>query len=262
MPLGLRLALSVAVLLPFVIAPIMREVVFRLKAGPVRFRLALASQSNRSQASASSLAVMAFFFFGLLSIPNVPAFADSRQFAMIVWWLLMPILWFWLCTASLLTLRRDAKSWLALASGLLSLAYGALILVIGFRALQSADHSAYRFPGLFMVLDSVILFVIGAAALQEYVTGTGVREGGITMFWITRPWSRIVVKDWLARQGGFDLVLTIRSPQVFGMQLTRDGEAIVPVSARERPALEAFLTEHTAAAGESRAGEKEVAGKN
>src|SRR5271166_6014016 len=92
MPPGLRLALSVAVLLPFVIAPIIREVVFRLRAGPVRFRLPLASQSNRSQVSASWLAVMTFFFFGLLSIPIVSDSTGSRLLVSTIWLLLMPIL--------------------------------------------------------------------------------------------------------------------------------------------------------------------------
>jgi hypothetical protein len=163
----------------------------------------------------------------------------------------MPILWFWLCTASLLTLRRDTKSWLVLASGLLSPVYGAVILVIGSLALQAGDHPAYKFSEVFLLLVSVILFAIGAAALQEYATGTRMRERGIEMSWITRPWSRIVVREWRPQEDGFHLVLTIRSPRFFGMPLMGVSETIVPVPTSRRPALEAFLDEHTATAGKS-----------
>ena len=100
-----------------------------------------------------------------------------------------------------------------LASGLLSLAYGAVVLVVGFRALQTTDHSAYKVPGLFMLVVSVILFLIGATALREYSSGTRMRERGIEIFGVSLPWSRILVKDWYPRGGGFDLALTIPSPQ-------------------------------------------------
>jgi hypothetical protein len=69
------------------------------------------------------------------------------------------------------------------------------------------------------------------------------------MFWTTLPWSRIIVKDWQAREGGFALHLSILSPGLFGMRVGRDSEIIVPLTASERPALEAFLAEHTVASG-------------
>jgi hypothetical protein len=49
MPPGLRLALSVAVLLPLVIAPIIREVVFRLRSGPVPASVCFAIEPVSSQ---------------------------------------------------------------------------------------------------------------------------------------------------------------------------------------------------------------------
>jgi hypothetical protein len=105
-----------------------------------------------------------------------------------------------------------------------------------------------------MIVYSMILFGMGAATLQESVTGTRVRERGIEcpgpMFWTTQPWSRIIVEDWQAREGGFALHLTIRSPQgFFSSVFTPGGEIIVPVAASERAALGAFLAGHTATPG-------------
>jgi hypothetical protein len=60
-----------------------------------------------------------------------------------------------------------------------------------------------------MIVYSMILVVMGAATLQDTVTGTRVRERCIEclgpMFWSAQPWSRIIVKDWQAREGGFAL---------------------------------------------------------
>src|SRR5271166_4499125 len=99
MPPGLSFALNVAALLLFVITPIVWEAVCRLRAGPVRFRLAIASPADRSQVNATWSFVLIFFFWGPFGIPIVGDFWVTR--------LLMPMLWFWLCSAALLQLRRN-----------------------------------------------------------------------------------------------------------------------------------------------------------
>jgi len=124
-----------------------------------------------------------------------------------------------------------------LASGLLALVMGAVALAFGLWALQAEPF----------ILVALVGFVRGATALQEYMLGTRVRERGIEILGSFLAWSRGVVKDWFPREGGFDVALTIRSPRLFGMRVTADGE--VPVPASERPALEVFLAEHAATAG-------------
>jgi hypothetical protein len=98
-------------------------------------------------------------------------------------------------------------------------------------------------------LVALVGFLRGATAIQEYMLGTRVRERGIELFGSFLAWSRGVVKDWFPRDGGFDVALTIRSPRLFGMRVTAEGEVTVPVPASERPALEVFLAEHPATAG-------------
>ena len=85
-----------------------------------------------------------------------------------------------------------------------------------------------------MLVYSVILFVIGAALLQESILGTIVREHGIQMFCATVPWSRVVVKDWHECEGGFAVHLSILSPEgFFAMSLRPGGEIVVPVPATD-----------------------------
>jgi len=77
---------------------------------------------------------------------------------------------------SLSSPRRDAKRWLVLASALLGLVIGAVVLAVGLRELQAGEIWTQPVPGAFMLVAAVMLFVVGAAAIQEYVTGTRVRE--------------------------------------------------------------------------------------
>jgi hypothetical protein len=145
--------------------------------------------------------------------------------------------------------RRDANRWLVLASGLFTLVIGAMLLVRGLLVIQPGDHSEYGLPRALLLIYSVISFVIGAAVIQECFSSTRVRERGIEMFSQTRPWSRVVVKDWQAREGGFALHLSILRPQgFFAMPLSLGSEIIVPVPASERRALEVFLAGHTVTA--------------
>ena len=93
-----------------------------------------------------------------------------------------------------------------------------------------------------------VFFAIGAAVCEECVLGTRVREGGIQMLCTTTPWSRIFVKHWKAREGGFALHLVVLGPRIFGMGVEAESEVTIPVTASERPELEAFFGAHAARA--------------
>jgi hypothetical protein len=93
-----------------------------------------------------------------------------------------------------------------------------------------------------MILFSVIFFAIGAAVLQEYVSGTRVRERGIELVSTTFRWSRVSVRAWHPRQDGFDLYLSVRPFRPITRQhRDRKSEFVIPVPASEWPALESFL---------------------
>jgi hypothetical protein len=176
----------------FAIATIVREAVDRLKAGPIRFRLPLASvappaKPPRGSAKSWILMVVA----ALLMIPAAMISADPSDLA-------PPLLFLWVVVHSLQSSNpgRDARRRLVLASGLIALGLGALLLAVGLRASPSGDHSAFGLPRALVLVYAVILLVIGTAPIQESFAGTRVRERAIQAFGETYPWSRIIVKDW------------------------------------------------------------------
>ena len=101
-----------------------------------------------------------------------------------------------------------------------------------------------------MLVYSGIFFVLGAAAIQECISGTRVRERGIEMFCVDPP---VVAgrRQGLARPRGRVCAPSVHPlpPAVFGHAAHTGCEIIVPVPASERPALEVFLAGHTATAG-------------
>jgi hypothetical protein len=245
------------------IAWIVWEAVPRLTAGPIRFRLPLASlakplkPSKMGQGLIDPLSFTAAGFgfslgFVLFFISRTPSTTTYSWF-----WTWFPVLLPWVVAKDLLGTgrrwfnpRREAKPWRVLASGLLSLVMGALALALGLRALQDGKNPAGQ-PAGPLILASAIGFVMGAAALQEYMSGTRVRERGIEAFGTFLPWWRIAVWGWHPREGGFDgiLYLAIPSLRLFRVPVTPDAEVYVPVPASERPALEVFLAGHTATGG-------------
>ncbi len=239
------------------IALFVQEAVFRVQAGPVRFRLALASRVvgrpvatvawNRRQGAAAVYGwVRMFFILGVL----LTAFTVRTRGQLFTGSRLMLLIALFLCMAPFRFPRRDAHRWLVLAAGLFSLVIGAVVLAVRLLGLEQDDSSPYHVPpGAIMLICTAVLFAIGAAVCEESILGTRVREGGIQMLCTTTPWSRIVVKHWNAREDGFALHLTILGPRLFGMGLEAESEVIIPVSASERPALEVFLTAHAATAG-------------
>jgi hypothetical protein len=239
------------------IALFVQEAVFRLQAGPVRFRLALASRVpgrrvrtvawGRGQGAAAVYGwVRMFFVLGILLTAltvrtRAQLFTGSRLALLIA---------LFLCMVPFRFRRRDANRWLVLASGLFSLVIGAVVLAVRLLGFEVGDSSPYDFPpGALLLVCTAVLFAICAAICEESIVGTRVREGGIQMLCMTTPWSRIVVKHWDACEGGFVLHLAVLGPRLLGMGLEAESEVVIPVSASERPALEAFLRAHAAKAG-------------
>jgi hypothetical protein len=227
----------------FLVGLIVREVRARLKAGPVRFRLPLASVARPPQA-ARAFTILLSVVVLLVLLPGL-----IRQADLSAW--VLPVVFLWMILNSLQAsiTRRDERRWLVLASGLLPLALGAMLLVVGARSLQAGDALFLGTPTWFPLCWSFSLFVVGAVMIQEFASGTRVREGDIELFGATRPWSRVVIKGWQEREGGSALRLSIASPWRGEMPPGLDNELIVPVPASERPALEDFLAGRTATAG-------------
>jgi hypothetical protein len=240
------------------IALFVRELVARMTAGPVRFRLAIASAAAPWPVASSfadplrGLRLRGVAAYGwvrmflLLTFLSIGLSLESTE-QLIMGSRLMLIIALFQCFVSFRMARRDAKWWLVLASGLFSLATGAVILAVKSRALQEAGDSwAYKAPDALLLVASALLCAIGAAVIHDSILGTRVRERGIELFCTSQPWSRIVVKDWLARDGAFALRLTILPPRLFGVQLEIQNEIAIPVSAAQRPELEDFLDSHAA----------------
>jgi hypothetical protein len=243
MPLGLVTPFDglIASLVVGIAAEVAWGAIRGLTAGPTRFRLALASllePSIREQRRAVGVHGLFSFvcLFGLLK-------TNSSSPRLFLAFLLIFFLRMLVDTLLKAGSRRDAKPRRVLTSGLLSLVIGAVGLALALWALLDDWQPASYLAGAFCI--SAILLVQGAAGLQEYRSGTRVRERGIHIFGTFRPWSHVVVEEWYPRQGGFDLILTIRGWMI---AFPSQRELIVPVHDSDRPALEAFLAAHAATA--------------
>jgi hypothetical protein len=239
--------------LPFlalvIAAGIVREAISRARAGSIWFRLPLASLAKRGKYTTAPAYFLIVVSLGLLTLV---AITDRTANALVI-----PIWLLWSSVSDVsLNTRRDAKRWLVLTTGLLGLVLAAVALASGLQELRAGGHSPPILYGPLLLAFSVLFFVMGAAALHEYVSGTRVRERGIEAFCRIQPWSRIVVKDWRASPSGFDLYMTILSPRFFGTPYGRASEVIIPIPAALRPALEDFLAGHTTAAVRLRSGEE------
>jgi hypothetical protein len=250
------------------IASLAQAAVSRLGAGPIVFRLgiAAAAATDRGHGSATKAPkwIIVVFIFGLFCIVlgvvgQIVVGRFEPSLASIL------VLCFWVFFKSSLSPQRNRKRWHVFAYGLLLLLVGAALLAGGLQIIKFADVSVHPWPKALLIVYSMICFGMAAAMLQESVTGTRVRERGIEcgspMFWTTQPWSRIIVKDWHTREGGFVLHLTIRAPRLFGIRAAADSQIFVPVLASARPALEAFLAEHITPARSLREGAEGLGAK-
>jgi hypothetical protein len=138
-----------------------------------------------------------------------------------------------------------AKRWAFLASGLITLASGAVILAISSGIIPT--ESIFKFtPWALLLALGFIYVAMGAWQILRAIWGTRVHESGIDipMFESIFPWSRIVVKEWEATEGGYALHLILILVPPRGSRI----EVIIPVPASERATLEEFLTKQIATA--------------
>jgi hypothetical protein len=229
------------------------ELVPRISAGPIGFRLPLASLAKRSKpeqrvsAAASGFALIPML---LLLVSGRRPMADSAFLSL---WLIL-ILWVVVLVLGGSSFRwnnprRDAKPERVLCAGLLTLGIMVVALAAAIWALQVSENRVHH-PAAPFLLIALLALVTSAATLREYFSGTLLRERGIEILGTFVPWSRVVVKDWLSSADGYNLTLTVCSPKRFGMRLLPDGEVFVPVPASEHPALLIdFLEKHTTAPG-------------
>jgi hypothetical protein len=158
--------------------------------------------------------------------------------------LVAPILLSWaaLSNSQSFSPRRHRRRWLVLASGLIGLAIGVVGLVVGLGLTPWDSDLPFLFLSRPLVLVFAACFMVASGTqVRDALVGTRVREHGIEIFGRTHPPSRIIVKDWQDGEGESVLRLTVRAPRLFDTPIARDGEVSVPVSAADRPALEAFL---------------------
>ena len=164
------------------------EAVPRLKAGPVRFRLPLASLAKPTKPQLGLTA--AAFGFALVPIllwlmvkarsPNDSLYLAF--FSILLLWVVASILFG--TTYRWFNPRRDTKPWRVLAAGLLALVIGTVALAFGLRALQTSENPAGHPAGPF-ILVALFGFVRGATAIQEYMlghAGARARDRGIRVF--------------------------------------------------------------------------------
>jgi hypothetical protein len=223
----------------FVAVAVAWEVRARRKAGPVRFRLPLASMAKPPRMPAWSKILVVLGMLMVLSAAFISG--NPRD-------LVAPIFFLWVLVTNLQAVhpRRHTRRWLVLASGWLGLVLEAMLLASGLGVFQA---SLFGMPPWVMLIFSALLLAVGGVTTWEGLSGTLMRERGLEIMGASHPWSRIVVKDWQECDGGFALRLTVLSPRLFGMPYQRDVEMIIPIPAAERPALEVFLAEHAATAG-------------
>ncbi len=223
----------------FVTASIVWEVLARRKAGPIHFRLPLASMAKPPRRTRTGCMIL--FVLGMFLVITA-AFLSGNPRDLVV-----PIFFLWVLVTNLQTVhpRRHTIRWLVLASGLLGLVLAAILLASGLGVFQASLFRTQWFTLIF----SALLLAVGGVTIWQGLSGTLVRERGLEIMGATHPWSLIVIKDWQECDGGFALRLTLVSPRLFGMPYGRDVEMIIPIPAAERPALEAFLAGRAATAG-------------
>jgi hypothetical protein len=263
-PIDIVYSVTLSLVALGLIALLALAAVSRLGAGPILFRLGIASRASptdRGQGRATralqwiSFVFMCTFYLFLIVLGVVWQIIVGRSEP-----LLTPSVAFCFCVFFLSSLlpQRNRTRRLVFASGLLLLLVAAELLAGGLQIIKFADVSVHPWVRALLIVYSMICCGMAAAMLQESVTGARVRERGIEcgspMFWTTQPWSRIIGMDWQTGEGGFMLHLTIRAPRLFSMRAAPDRQIFVPVPASGRPELEAFLAERITPARSLREG--------
>ncbi len=233
------------VLLGAMVAPIcVSDLLQRARAGPVRFRLPLASMAGAKADRAWRMTTRSWI--SLISCVLVVvglSLGGDLPGAL----LLGMNMGAFFANGSRYVTRRDRSRWAgwvaagwALAGGAVSLAFGVLTLTTGFATQKSILKSSG--PGTLIVLGAVV-GGWGVYQVVEMLRGTVLRERGVELFGVTRPWKRVAVEGWSPDEGGgFLLGLKLLSPRLFAHKVRGDMAVVVPVAAADRPDVESFLT--------------------
>jgi hypothetical protein len=114
-----------------------REAVFRQKAGPIRFRFPLASMANPPRRVTRRTVLLVFCV--LLNLTGV----TFRMYPPVS---VTTILFLWVVVNNLQSShpRRDARRWLVVASGLLGLLLGTMVLADGLRVEENRPGPRHR----------------------------------------------------------------------------------------------------------------------
>lgn len=213
---------------------VMGEAVRRARAGPVRFRLPVASLAKPQRRRGGVFLIIYSLFL----------------LAWITWdlsTLVLPLVFVWVGAHNVQTFepRRDRRRGLLLGTAVLALASGGAAFAFALRIVVFGQPVG-SFSPLFLACFTALGLMGAYETIRELCSGTPLRDGGIEMFGRTRPWSRIVVKGWQDGEGEslVRLQTVPKRASFLKLDYERAGEFIVPVPWDLRADVETFLTEH------------------
>ena len=233
----------ILVLVLAVIAPIYGADLFqRGRAGPVRFRLPMASMAEAVGSWRMSTWSWWLLICGVLMVAAAGLGGD----------LVGALFWGFIMGTALVNIpwyhtRRDRSRWAGCVGAGFGVVGGAMLLVVGvwslttgFVPLRSTFLKNIGPPAL--IVAGAAFGLSGVYQVMEMIRGTVLRERGVELFGITRPWKRVTVDGWSPDEGGgFLLRLKLVSPTLFALKMAADWAAVVPVAAADRPDVESFL---------------------
>ncbi len=243
---SLNSSIVLAVLVPAVVLPwSVWDAIQRLRAGPIRLRLPLASVRRPVAKPAGSITKNPW-------MPLIITFLVAF-YALAIGWstaLFFALLYSSSITGRFATIpRRDKARWsIWVPAGVLMVASVGLI-GFGVGALSPPfkppnPTTSERIFETFYLLAGV---GCGVGAVYQFVDafqGTVLRDRGIEVFGMFFPWSRVVIETWLPDDDeGSLLKLKTLAPKLLGVKLALDSEVVMPVSASDRPAVESFLNQ-------------------
>jgi hypothetical protein len=211
----------------------------RASAGPVRFRLPLASADRVWRMTTQPWIFLIISVFAVLESAQGGGLPLALIAGMLLGTVFVNNRWY--------STRPDKERWAgwvaaggALAGGAMLLALGVWTLTTGFAPLKS---TFLKNDGLlYVILMGAVFGLWGGYRVVELFRGTVLRERGVELFGLTHPWKRVSVEGWSPDEGGgFLLRLKILSPKLFALKVYADSAAVVPVAAADRPDVESFL---------------------
>jgi len=216
----------------------------RGRAGPVRFRLPLASMSGAKAAWRMTSRSWILLIAGVLVCVSMGLGGDLPG-ALFIGVTIGTIF----VGLPMNHTRRDRLRWagwvaagVALAGAAVLMTLGCWTLITGFASPKSPLWKT--FDRLTLILLGAFYGVSGVYQVADILRGTLLRERVVELFGQTRLWQQVTVEGWSPDEdGGFLLRLKLLSPQLFGLKLAADSDTVVPVAAAVRPEVESFLAE-------------------